>query len=505
MIAKVASICCVVFTLVAVAGHVAAAQQPSGNSEDTVYRTWTDSTGLYRTEAAMLKYANGQVHLQKADGSMLTVDIGKLSKADQRYLRDELSRRKTRPTTPRTPPAETVPQETVPRETVASGGGDWPGWRGPNRDGKSPDTGLLKQWPAGGPKLLWEVNDIGKGFSTVAVTGGTVYTTGTVGNALVLFAFDLEGNLKWKVDHDQAYTKSHPGSRSTPMIDGGNLYLVSGNGLVGCYNATTGKPNWSAHMRQFGGGMPTWGYAESVLILDNLAVITPGGSNCLVALDKANGRLVWSTQGFNAQAQYGSCYAFTHQGATMIVTGTAEGLVCVDPRSSGLLWSNPFSAHNTANCPTPAFSDGYVFWANGYGKGGVCMKLEAGGRQVLAQQAWTTKDMDCQHGGYVIHDGYIYGNHNNGWACLDLKTGRKMWEEGGVGKGSLCFADGMLYLFSESGGKAGLATCSPEGMQMKGEFSVQGSGPSWAHPVVIGGRLYLRYDTNLYCFDVSAG
>jgi hypothetical protein len=189
----------------------------------------------------------------------------------------------------------------------------------------------------------------------------------------------------------------------------------------------------------------------------------------------------------------------------MIAAGTKAGIVCVDARNGEMLWANPFSANNTANCPTPVYSDGYVFWANGYGQGGICFELTSGGDRVGAREAWTTKDMVCHHGGYVVHEGYIYGNHGSGWACLDLKTGRKMWEERGVGKGSICFADGMLYLFGERGGQAGLGTCSPQRLEMRGTFTVQGEGPSWAHPVVIGGRLYLRYDDNLYCYDVQAG
>ena len=153
--------------------------------------------------------------------------------------------------------------------------------------------------------------------------------------------------------------------------------------------------------------------------------------------------------------------------------------------------------------PTPAYSDGHVFWANGYGKGGVCVKLEGRGQ---ASEAYTTREMECHHGGYIIENGYVYGNHSGGWTCLELRTGEKKWHERGVvGKGSLCWADGMLYLFSENDGKAALATCSPEGLEIKGQVKVDGEGPSWAHPVVIGGRLYLRYDTTLYCFDVKAG
>jgi outer membrane protein assembly factor BamB len=169
-----------------------------------------------------------------------------------------------------------------------------------------------------------------------------------------------------------------------------------------------------------------------------------------------------------------------------------------------MLWSNPFSANNTANCPTPAFADGYVFWANGYGQGGICLELQVRGERVAAAPAWTSREMVCHHGGYVIHEGHIYGNHAESWVCLDLRTGQRKWRERGVGKGSLCYADGMLYLFAEDGGHAALATCSPQGLELRGELTVDGEEKSWAHPVVIGGRLYLRYADNLYCFNVRS-
>jgi len=467
---------------------------PADAADDALVRTWSDSTGRYQIEAALVDYADGKVRLRKTDGQVIAVAVSKLSRADQRYVRHELVRRRD---------AEKGPQPAA--RTAAPSGDDWPGWRGRHRDGKSPDQGLLEEWPPGGPELLWQVDSIGSGFSSVAVCGGLVYLTGDLNGRLVLFAFDLDGKPRWNTDVDAAWTKDHPGARSTPVIDNGNLYLVSGNGVVNCYDAASGQPKWGRQMREFGGSPPHWGYAESVLIYDNLAVVTPGGNNCIVALDKTSGNPVWTSQGFKAGAQYSSCYAFTCDGVPMIVNGTHEGIVCIDPGSGRMLWSNPFSAHNTANCPTPVFSDGYVFWANGYGKGGICFKVTAGRGQVSAEEAWTTRDMVCHHGGYIVHEGHIYGNHSNGWVCLDLRTGQKKWQERAVGKGSVCYADGRLYLFGEKGGQVGLATCSPDGLEMKGNFSVQGDGPSWAHPVVIGGRLYVRYDTHLYCYDVRGG
>ncbi|MFP4057431.1 MAG: PQQ-binding-like beta-propeller repeat protein [Candidatus Brocadiia bacterium] len=388
--------------------------------------------------------------------------------------------------------------------TGLAGSAEWPGWRGPNRDGKSPDTGLLKQWPAEGPEKVWQVDGIGSGFSSVAVAGGLIYITGDVGDDLVLFAFDLDGQPRWKTTVDKAYTRSHPGSRSTPTIDDGDLYLLSGNGVVACYDARSGKKQWARHTREFGGKPGGWGYAESVLIYHNLAIVKPGGDNCIVALEKSTGKTKWTSSGFSAGPEYSSCIALPYRGGHLVITGTREGIVCVNARNGRLLWSNDWCAHNTANCPTPAYADDHVFWANGYGKGGICIRMELDDGRLLGKEAWTTRSMNCHHGGYIIHQGYIHGNDGGGWTCLELKTGRKMWHHRGVGKGSMCWADDMLYLFGESGGRAGLATCSPRGMEMRGEFRVQGRGPSWAHPVVIGGRLYLRYDSHLYCFDVRA-
>ncbi len=382
---------------------------------------------------------------------------------------------------------------------------EWPCWRGANHDGMSPDTGLLKQWPADGPKLLWHNKGLGKGFSTVAVSGGTIYTSGDVGGNFVVFAFDMDGKDKWKVPVDKAWTRSHPGSRSTPTISDGKVYVLSGNGLVSCISTADGGKKWSKSLKDFGGKSGGWGYAESVLIDGDLAIVKPGGKNAMVALDKNTGETVWQSTGFDAGPEYSSCVPLTHDGVDMIMTGSRGGVFAVSAKTGKTLWSNKWCAGNVANCPDPQYADGYVFWSNGYGKGGVCLELSKAGDGVDAKEIWTTKDLVCHHGGYVLLDGHIYGNHNGGWTCLELKTGKVKWDEKAVGKGSCTYADGMLYLFGENGGKAAVAAFSPEGMEVKGNVTVQGSGPSWAHPVVIGGRLYLRYDDNLYCFDVKAG
>jgi outer membrane protein assembly factor BamB len=466
--------------------------QPAGagaSGDQPAMRFWTDATGKFRIRASLEAFEDDQVTLRREDGEVVTVPLERLSAMDRRFL--ERARRTGEPAPPptRQPGAEPA-------------AGEWPSFRGPNRDGKSPDTGLLKSWPEGGPRLLWKQTGIGEGYSSVAVADGTVYITGDKQGKLVLATFDLEGNPKWQADCGPAWTRSHPGSRATPTIDGDRVYLYSGVGILSCLDAKTGRLLWSRDAKEFGGSPGGWGYAESVLIHGNLAIFKPGGQNCIVAVDKTTGRNVWTSRGFSAGPEYSSCLVFVHDGMTMLTTGTREGIVCVNPTSGALLWANDFSAGNTANCPTPAYADGYVFWANGYGKGGICLKLGPGG---TATEAWRTGDMVCHHGGYVIHEGHIYGNNGNGWACLELKTGEVKWRERAVGKGSLCWADGMLYLFSETRGQAALATCSPDGLEITGRVQVEGEGPSWAHPVVVGGRLYLRYDTNLYCFDVKGG
>jgi len=400
----------------------------------------------------------------------------------------------------------------------------WPQWRGPNRDGKSPDTGLLKSWPEGGPKLLWKVTGIGQGFSNVSLGGGLIYTTGRKeagnpsklpeaphvykrpGDRLYIFAIDMQGKYKWVRDITKAYLGFYKGARATPTYDNGYLYLLTGTGEIGCYDAKNGDAKWKRDFKEFNAVIPKgihrFGFSESVLIVGDLAVVSPGGDCFMVALDKATGRTVWQS-GKYAAAEHGSAIHVVYQGVPMIINGSRKGLVCVHAKSGKILWTREFAPKNIANVPTPAFSDGYVFWAVGYGKGGICMKLSVSGEKVTAEEAWRTEDMDCHVGGYVIHRGHIYGNHRNGYTCLDLKTGAKQWFDKGVGKGSLCYADGMLYLYAEKDGQAGLATCSPDGLQMKGTFHVAGSQQSWAHPVVVGGRLYLRYDDNLYCFDVA--
>ncbi len=372
----------------------------------------------------------------------------------------------------------------------------WPCWLGPNHDGKSLAKGLLKEWPEGGPKQLWKYGAAGNGFSSVAVVGGKVYVTGTEKGKGTLTALDSDGKALWTAACGRQRGQAYPNS---PAVDGGNVYTLDANGLLICHDAETGTKKWSREMHEFGGGSHEHGYTESPLVVGDKVIFSPGGRNCIVALDKLTGKDVWKSTGFADGVMYSSCISFTYGGIPMIVNGTGGGLRAVNAKTGELLWKNgacvaPWSV------PTPCFGEGYVIWANGYGKGGVCVKLNEDG---TAKQAWISRDMDCLTGSYIIDNGCIYASHGEACACVDLKTGKKKWIDRGAGGGYVSWADGMLYTFSK-GGEAGLCTCSPDACKVTGKMRIAGDGIGYSMPVITNGRLYLRHGSNLYCFDVKA-
>ena len=390
--------------------------------------------------------------------------------------------------------------------TVAA---DWPGFLGPNRDGRSPDKGLLKQWPEAGPPLLWKVDNIGPGWSSMSVADGCVYTTGNAGDMQMLICLDLAGKEKWRVAQGPKCShRKYPGARSTPTIDAERIYLTGGTGLLTCHSTADGRILWKRHMKsELGGKVGGWQYAESALILGNLAIVTPGGQNAFVALDKMTGQQVWKSDA-SATAGYSSCVTVTEGGNTIIVNGSQSGLFVVDATTGKLIYKNDFAAPNTANVPTPAYvtlggGHGLLFWAVGYGKGSLCLEVEHDAGRWSFKEAWRNGDLNCHPGNYVVAGGCVFGKGRGGFVCVDLKTGQTQWQEP-VRAGQVCWADGMLYVVSDSGGRVSLVDPAAEDTKTKGTFTVEGSGRSWAHPVVIDGRLLVRYDTNLYCYDVKA-
>jgi outer membrane protein assembly factor BamB len=382
---------------------------------------------------------------------------------------------------------------------------DWPTFLGPNRDGRSPDTGLLKQWPQEGPKLLWKVDRIGPGWSSVAVANGCVYTTGNEGeNQMLICLDDKTGKETWRaVQGPKSSHKKYEGARATPTVDNDRIYLTGGDGLMTCHSAKDGRLLWKKNLRSdFGGKVGSWQYSESVLILGKLAIITPGGPNAVVALDKMTGASVWKSNK-PATAGYSSLVPITLNNSTILVNGSQSGLIAVDAKTGKEIYRSPFAENNVANAPTPAYLDGYLFWAVGYNKGGICLKVTQAGGAWKFEDAWTTRDFACHPGNYVAANGCVYGKGKGALVCADLITGATKWQER-CGAGQVTWADGLLYSQSDSGGKLALVDPTAEGNRVKGSIQVAGTGNSWSHPVVINGRLYVRYDTNLYCYDVKA-
>ena len=388
----------------------------------------------------------------------------------------------------------------------------WPRFHGPTGDNLSPDTGLMKQWPDEGPPLDWTAEGIGNGYSSVTLAHGLIYTAGNLDGKTMISAIDLDGQVRWQVENGEAWTTAFPGTRGTPTIDGDRLYHQSPLGNLICIVATTGEPVWAMNtLEAFDAENIEWALAESLLIDGDHVITSPGGKLAsMAALNKNTGEIVWITEPTGDQAGYGSPILVEHEGLRIIVTMTAKAVIGVDADTGRLLFRDPYETQYEVNAFMPLFRDGRVFVSTGYGgTGSRLLQLEVSGPTVSVQHVWESEELDSQHGGVILVDGYLYGSAHQfsgaRWICLDWETGQMQWRERGVGRGSLTYADGMLYLFSERS-RVGLAKATPEEFDLLSEFRLPpgGQGASWAHPVVIGGRLYLRYDDRLLAYRVRA-
>lgn len=383
----------------------------------------------------------------------------------------------------------------------------WPQFHGPNRDNISQETGLLREWPQEGPKLLWTAHGIGHGFAGVTIADGLIYTVGNIDEDTVITALDVTGTKLWQVTNGKGWYKSVAGSRGVPTIDGPRLYHESPNGEVSCLDAKTGKSIWSLNiLERFQSPNNTWALAESLLIDGDRVICRPGGPEAsVVALDKSSGRLVWAAESTGDLAGYGSPILVEHQGMRMILTMTAKSLIGVNADTGKLLFRFEHLTPFDENIFTPIFRDGRVFISTRT-TGSVLLEINVDGEAASVKPVWTSTDLDNQHGGMVLLDGYLYGsshvNNNGRWVCLDWKTGRTMYIEDGVGqRGSVAYADGMLYTMDERGTVA-LVRPSPNSHEIVSHFNIPqgGQGKTWAHPVILDGRLYIRHGNFLYAF-----
>ena len=382
---------------------------------------------------------------------------------------------------------------------------NWPQWRGPARDGKSAEMGLLKRWPASGPKRVWTADGLGAGYSSFAVDGGKLYTQGQRNGRQFLMAFDTSNGSKlWEVENGRQYMDGRGnGPRGTPTVDNGRVYAISGNGHLICMQTATGKLIWQIDMlSEFGARNISWGISESPLIDGDRLIATPGGRDAgVVALNKSNGSLIWKSEG--DRAGYSSAVTATLAGVPQYVLLMGSGGVGISASDGKRLWRYTKVANGTANVATPIVSGDKVFLSSDYGTG--CALLEivpdgAGG--VTAEEVYFSREMRNHYSTSVLIDGKLYGYSGRILTCMDFAAGTVHWRDRSVGKGQVITAEGLLYLQSEDG-VAGLAEATPEGYREISRFTFgRADYPTWTLPVIADGRFYIRDQDRLNCYDI---
>ena len=389
--------------------------------------------------------------------------------------------------------------------------GDWRQWRGDKRDGHSSDKGLLKQWPQGGPKLLWKTNGIGGGFSSVAVTQDRIFTMGDGPDSSLVYALEeKDGKQVWaaKVGRTEG-GGGYPGPRCTPTVDGDIVVAVGQHGDLVCLETKTGRENWRKNLQKdFAGKMMSgWGYSESPLVDGERVVITPGGrEGAMVAVDRKSGKELWRCKDFTDSAGYSSVVIADIAGVRQYVQLTGSSVVGVLPNDGSLLWRAQRRGE-TAVVPTPIVHQDHVYVTSGYGVGCNLFRITKSGNKFSAAEVYANKVMANHHGGVIRVGDHLYGySDGKGWTCQDFKTGNSVWAEKKLDKGAIAYADGHLYLRSERGkGTIMLIEATPKAFVEKGRFDQpdRTEQQSWPHPVIANGRLYIRDQDTLLCFDIK--
>ena len=387
---------------------------------------------------------------------------------------------------------------------------DWPQWRGPDRTDVSKETGLLKSWPEGGPKRVWLYENAGAGYSGPAIVTGKFYILGTREAGEILLVLDANtgkelGATRLDSIHDD---NRGDGPRGTPTVDGDRVYAMTGRGTVACVNATTGKVLWQVTMQSLGGETPNWGYSESVLVDGPRVICTPGGSKgALAALDKMTGKLIWQSKEFTDPAHYSSIVPARINNTAQYVQRTEKTVVGISATDGKLLWETSFPGR-TAVAPTPIVRDNEVYVTAGYGAGCKMVRIEPGNKVTVVYE---NKVMKNHHGGVVLIGDYVYGHNDLAWVCQNFKTGEEVWNHATFRKGAIAAADGMLYCIEEGRGLVALVEASPTGWKQHGQFKLDpqtkiraARGGIWTHPVISNGKLYLRDQDLIHCYDIKA-
>lgn len=375
---------------------------------------------------------------------------------------------------------------------------DWPQFRGPNRDGVSRETGLLKSWPAAGPKLLWKA-PVGDGYSHMAVAKGRLFLLFGEGSNDVAAAYDAaSGKPLWKVTLGGKFLNDQGnGPRSTPTVDGDLLYALTATGRLAALNVADGKKVWEHDLRaKFGAEPPQWGISTSPLVEGNLLLVDVGGSDgkSLMAFDKKTGKTVWASQ--NEAAGYSAPIAITVGGVRQVVFFTGRAVLAVSPKDGKLLWRVPWRTDWDVNAATPIFlPPDKLYISSGYGTGATLFQVKVEDGKVGVDEVWQNRRMKNQFSSSVLYNGHIYGFDDSVLKCISAATGEEKWKESGLGHGSLILADGQLVVLSERG-KLVLAEATPAGYREKGSRQVL-TGRCWTAPTIADGRLYLRNQEEL--------
>ena len=414
---------------------------------------------------------------------------------------------------------------------------DWPQYRGPNRDARSAETGLLQEWPEAGPKLLWSKDDLGIGYAGPSIVGDRLYTCVGRKDGEYLIALDLAAVSEGKAG-DLWATKIGPvftwegnawnaGPNIAPTVDGDLVFALGGFGDLICANAKSGEVVWRLNLPEklggevnpIGGGLsrPTplgWGYAGAPLVDGDRLICVPGGKRGQVAaLDKKTGELLWQSKEAAGQATYSAPMIAEFGGVRQYVQLTHGGMIGVKAENGELLWEYERGrAYQDVVISAPLVADGSVYASAGFGEGCDLVRVTSTGGKFSAKAAYSKKAFQSRDGGVVLVDGHVYGySETGGWACQNLRSGEIVWSDRrSLGRGSIAFADGRLYCRAESGGEVVLLEPSTKGWSEKGRFTLpkesdarRPSGRAWTHPVIADGKLYLRDQSLLFCYDIS--
>jgi len=391
-------------------------------------------------------------------------------------------------------------------------------WRGPDRNGIYPDTGLLKSWPEGGPELLLKIEDIGRGFSSAVAAGDRIYVTGLKDSMDVLMVYDFNGGLIWEKPFGPAWNKSVPDTRCTPTIENDRIYVLSGLDNLACFNALSGDELWSVNIHEnYGSNWDMFGVSESILLVDDKVICTPGGDmTSVVALDKYTGALIWKSESIGGQRSNASPALFENDTMNLrfIIAMTRTHTFAVDPENGDILWTYHYSylgeedENLTIQANTPLFHSDEILLSSGWDYKTVMLEVAKDGKSV--SEKYIDRTLDNQNHGLVLLDGYVYGSNfldrNMGkWVCMNWDTGEIMWVTEWHNKGPVISADGMLYLYDDKRGNVGLAKPGPDKFELISEFRItEGSGAHWTRPSIFGGKLFIRHGDTLLVYNLKA-